>query len=218
MVAGGSVHRPEPSKPGRHRFRLWHIRLDRLAWRLPVPAVPHRHQAERRRAARQRRSRAGVQEEPVRAARRAIVLRYQRGLFLPKAGLSDLDKLAADQGADELFGLTSARRGRAHRSDAFPRTRKATATPRQPSAKHPEASRGYARLSLEDAMRRLLTTGGISRRRYGTVRSDIRALSGKEGSARWLGLGDEAKRQKRAGYHPCPPQGGRRGVCDTPCG
>ena len=32
-----------------------------------------------------------------------IVLRYQRGLFLPEAGMSSLDKLAAEQRADDLF-------------------------------------------------------------------------------------------------------------------
>jgi RecA-family ATPase len=33
----------------------------------------------------------------------SIVLRYQRGLFLPEGGLSSLDKVAQDQRADEMF-------------------------------------------------------------------------------------------------------------------
>jgi RecA-family ATPase len=33
----------------------------------------------------------------------SIVLRYQRGLFLPEAGVSDLDKLAREQKAEEVF-------------------------------------------------------------------------------------------------------------------
>jgi RecA-family ATPase len=33
----------------------------------------------------------------------SVVLRYQRGLFLPVAGMGTLDKLAAEQAADQLF-------------------------------------------------------------------------------------------------------------------
>ena len=39
-------HGPEPSQPGRHRIRLGHIRLDRMARRLPVPAIPQGRQGQ----------------------------------------------------------------------------------------------------------------------------------------------------------------------------
>jgi RecA-family ATPase len=88
----------------------------------------------------------------------AIVLRYQRGLFLPEGGISSLDKLAQEQKADEIFlGLLA-------RYDANGReaSDQATSTYYAPKAFAKEKDAGGIRkAAFEDAMRRLFDANKI---------------------------------------------------------
>jgi RecA-family ATPase len=95
-----------------------------------------------------------------------IVLRYQRGMFLPEAGMSDIDKVARVAKAEDVF-LDLLRRfttqGR-HVSD------KTSANNSAPSlfAKEDEAKKSRLKRSdLEDAMRRLFKAGKIHVEEYG---------------------------------------------------
>jgi len=47
----------------------------------------------------------GIQEKPIRAIGETVALRYQRGLFLPEAGISNLDKLAREARAEEYSSI-----------------------------------------------------------------------------------------------------------------
>jgi RecA-family ATPase len=94
----------------------------------------------------------------------SIIVRYKRGLFLPEAGISSLDKLAREQKAQETFQAILARYGREGRN-----------------VSHKETSHGYAPkvfckekdangLRKEDfagAMRDLFAAGKIHVEEYG---------------------------------------------------
>ena len=95
----------------------------------------------------------------------SIVLRYERGLFLPVAGASTLDKLAAEQAADNLF-LTLL--------DTFERQGRNVSDKQSPSyapmlfAKDPEARKaGVTKKAFEAAMSRLFNDGKIRVETYG---------------------------------------------------
>jgi RecA-family ATPase len=88
-----------------------------------------------------------------------IVLRYQSGLFLPVAGMSGLEKVAADQKADDVF-LELLRRfdlEKRNVSDKHSPTFAPTVFAKEKEAK--EAKIGSRQ--LEDAMRRLFKAGKI---------------------------------------------------------
>jgi RecA-family ATPase len=93
-----------------------------------------------------------------------IVLRYQRGLFLPEGGMSNLDKLAREQKADEVFLMllkTFASQGR-NVSD------KANSPGHAPAAFSKEAAAtGLRKDDLAAAMRRLFDAGKIRVEDYG---------------------------------------------------
>jgi RecA-family ATPase len=94
----------------------------------------------------------------------AIVLRYQRGLFLPEGSASGLDRLAADQRADELFLTLLGQFTRQGRNVS----EKPTAPNYAPSmfCREPAAD-GLRKNALGDAMRRLFTADKIHVAHYG---------------------------------------------------
>lgn len=93
-----------------------------------------------------------------------IVLRYQRGLFLPEGGISNLDKVAKEQRADETFVALLARYTRESRNVSD----KPTSHNYAPTnfCKESEA-KGLRKSDLEAAMRRLFATSKIRVETYG---------------------------------------------------
>jgi RecA-family ATPase len=95
-----------------------------------------------------------------------IAVRYERGLFLPVAGMGTLDKMAAESKADETFCA---------KIIAFDRQgRNTSAKPNAPTyaptefAKEPEAkAAGLKKKDFEAAMVRLLAAGKIRVEHYG---------------------------------------------------
>jgi RecA-family ATPase len=111
----------------------------------------------------------------------AIVLRYQRGLFLPEGGLSSLDKVAREQRAEEAFlGLLARFDQEGRNASKNPNAR--TYAPAM-FAKEKAAS-GFRKSDLEAAMRRLFETGKIHVETYGRPsRPSTRLKAGrKEGT------------------------------------
>ena len=95
-----------------------------------------------------------------------VVLRYQRGLFLPEAGMSSLDRAARGQAAEETFLALLARYEREGRNV----NDRPTANGYAPAAfsKEKEAkAAGLRRSDLDDAMRRLFEAGKIHVEHYG---------------------------------------------------
>jgi RecA-family ATPase len=95
-----------------------------------------------------------------------IVLRYQRGLFLPVAGTSPLDKLAAEQRADELFMTLLAQFEQQGRNVSD----KPTANAYAPAVFTKEAvakTQSIRKSDLEAAMRRLFAASKIHVANYG---------------------------------------------------
>jgi RecA-family ATPase len=94
-----------------------------------------------------------------------IVLRYQRGLFLPVAKMSTLDKLAAEQAADHLF-LNLLDKFQVQGCNA---SHLKTANSYAPTmfAKHPEAKGPGIKAALVDAMERLFEAKTIKAEEYG---------------------------------------------------
>jgi RecA-family ATPase len=93
-----------------------------------------------------------------------IVLRYQRGLFLPEAGLSSLDKLAREQKAEETFLALLAR----HERDGRNASDKQTSPTYAPAlfCKERDAN-GIRKEDFAAAMRRLFEGGKIHVENYG---------------------------------------------------
>lgn len=108
-----------------------------------------------------------------------VVLRWQRGLFLPEAGISNLDKAARDAKADELF-LELLRRFSAQGRNL---SDKPTANNYGPTefAKEADAkSNGVRKADLEAAMRRLFAADKIHVENYGRpARPASRLAAGK---------------------------------------
>ena len=94
----------------------------------------------------------------------SVLLRYQRGLFLPEGGTSSLDKLAKEQKAEEVFMALLGRYQRENRNVSDKRTSHNYA----PSnfCKESEA-KGLRKEHLEAAMRRLFEVGRIRIENYG---------------------------------------------------
>ena len=95
-----------------------------------------------------------------------IVLRYQRGLFLPEGSMSTLDKLAAEQRADELFMTLLAQFDKQGRNVSDKQTANAyapTAFAKENTAK----TQGIRKADLEAAMRRLFEAGRLRVENYG---------------------------------------------------
>src|SRR5262249_44960683 len=113
-----------------------------------------------------------------------IVLRYQRGLFLPEGGLGNLDALAREQKAEEVFLALLGRYTREGRSVNDSRT----ANNYAPSnfSKEKEA-KGFRKENMEHAMRRLFAAGKIHVEEYGrpsrrSKRLSLGSKNGLEGS------------------------------------
>ena len=96
----------------------------------------------------------------------SLVLRYQRGLFLPEAGMSSLDKLARQQVAEETFLTLLARFEREGRNVSDRPTSNTYAPAAFGKEKETKAA-GVHKLDLDDAMRRLFETGKIHVEHYG---------------------------------------------------
>jgi RecA-family ATPase len=96
----------------------------------------------------------------------SLVLRYQRGLFLPEAGVSDLDKLAREAKVDEMFltllkQFTAQGRNVSHLESAH------TYAPRA-FAKEADAKKGGVRqVEMENALRRLFDANKVHVETYG---------------------------------------------------
>ena len=96
----------------------------------------------------------------------SITLRYQRGLFLPEAGVSDLDKLARDARVDEAFlsllqQLAEQGRNVSHQSKAN------AYAPREFADEAAAKKQGIRKPEFEKAMRRLFESEKIHVENYG---------------------------------------------------
>jgi RecA-family ATPase len=95
-----------------------------------------------------------------------VVLRYQRGLFLPEAGMSNLDKIAREAKADELF-LDLLRRFAGQGRNASDKPNSPNYAPNA-LADDPEAKKqGIRRADFKAAMSRLFSTDKIHVEEYG---------------------------------------------------
>jgi RecA-family ATPase len=95
-----------------------------------------------------------------------IVLRYQRGLFLPEVGTSSLDKLAGEQRADELFMMLLTQFSQQGRNVSDKKNAPSyapTAFAADPLTKGMRS----AKKALSDAMARLFAAGKIRVETYG---------------------------------------------------
>jgi RecA-family ATPase len=94
----------------------------------------------------------------------AIVLRYQRGQFLPEAGILNLDRVAREQKAEDVFLELLARFERENRNVSD----KPTAHSFAPTTFAKEQSaKGFRKTDLDGAMRRLFEKGKIHNEEYG---------------------------------------------------
>jgi hypothetical protein len=92
------------------------------------------------------------------------VLRYQRGLFLPEAGLSSLEKLAREQKAEDTFLALLARFERDGRNVSD----KLTSPTYAPALFRKERdANGIRKEDFASAMRRLFEAGKIHVENYG---------------------------------------------------
>jgi RecA-family ATPase len=95
-----------------------------------------------------------------------IVLRYQRGLFLPEASISGLDKIAREAKTDEVF-LDLLKRFSGEGRNVSDKPTAPTYAPAS-FAKETEAKKVHMRKpDLEEAMRRLFASGKIHIETYG---------------------------------------------------
>jgi RecA-family ATPase len=93
-----------------------------------------------------------------------IVLRYQRGLFLPEGGISSLDKLAREQKGQEAFLALLARYDHEGRNVSHKETSHGYAP--KVFCKEKEA-KGFRKEDLASAMRSLFEAGKIYAEDYG---------------------------------------------------
>jgi RecA-family ATPase len=106
----------------------------------------------------------------------SVVLRYQRGLFLPEAGSSNLDKVARETKVDDLF-LNLVRRFTSQGRNVGD---KPTSPNYAPSAfaKESEAKKhNYRKVDLDAAMRRLFDANKIHVETYGRPSRQASRLS-----------------------------------------
>jgi len=108
-----------------------------------------------------------------------VVLRWQRGLFLPEPGISNLDKLARDTQADEVF-LELLRRFSTQGRNVSEKPNAPTYAPATFAKEADAKNQNIRKLDLEAAMRRLFTAGKIQVEHYGRPsRPYSRLASGK---------------------------------------
>jgi RecA-family ATPase len=94
-----------------------------------------------------------------------IVLRYQHGLFLPEAGVSGFDKLAREQKAEDIFLSLFGRYNREGRDDLSDGPSSPRYAPKMFSQER--EAKGFRKLELESAMRRLFEAGKLHVERVG---------------------------------------------------
>jgi RecA-family ATPase len=105
-----------------------------------------------------------------------IVLRYQRGLFLPEPGLANLDKIARDQRAEEVFVDLLRQFSGQNRNVSD----KATANNYAPTtfAREAEAKKhNFRKPDLDGAMRRLFNANKIYVENYGRPSRPVTRLA-----------------------------------------
>jgi len=131
-----------------------------------------------------------------------IVLRYQRGLFLPEAGASTLDRLAREQQAEDVFLELLRQYEQAGRNVSESKT----ANNYAPAAFAKEQkAKGLRRSGLEDAIRRLFEKRHIHVEDYGRPSRPAFRLK----SVLRKRLGDRGKRSpKGVSVHPVSLPGG----------
>jgi RecA-family ATPase len=95
-----------------------------------------------------------------------IVLRYSDGMFLPLPGVGTLDKLAAEQKADEVFLVILARFTNQNINVSHSLTSN-NAAPKLFAAEQEAKQAGIGKEALTEAMRRLLKDGKIKNVGYG---------------------------------------------------
>ena len=106
----------------------------------------------------------------------AIVLRYQRGLFLPEGGISSLDKLAREQQAQDIFIAILSRYDREGRNVS----ERDSANNFAPNVFRKEReAQGIRKELLDASMRRLFAAGKIQARLGGS--NIFRARSRRHG-------------------------------------
>jgi hypothetical protein len=106
------------------------------------------------------------------------VLRYQRGLFLPEAGVSNLDKLAREARADELFMDMLRRFSNQNRNASekpFSKNYAPTLFCKEDEAKKVRIKKP----ELEDALRRLFAADKITVENYGPACRGTTRLASK---------------------------------------
>ena len=165
---GGRLRdRPEPSQPAGHGVWQRHLRLDRVAWRIPVPAIPQRRQGRATASSRtaicassnSRKTNMG------RSAKQSCCA-IATGLFLPEAGMSNLDKISREAKADDIF-IDLLKRLSGEGRNVADKPHSPTYAPTA-FAKEAEAKQNQLRKpDLEAAMRRQFASGKIHVETYG---------------------------------------------------
>jgi RecA-family ATPase len=107
-----------------------------------------------------------------------IVLRYQRGLFVPEAGLSSLDKLARESKADGVF-LDLLRRFTDEGRNVSDKKTANSYAPRMFASEAECKQHRFREVELEDAMRRLFQTSRIHVEEYGKPSNPHHRLAAK---------------------------------------
>jgi RecA-family ATPase len=95
-----------------------------------------------------------------------IVLRYQRGLFLPLPGASSLNKIAADDRAEELF-LAMLKRFASQGRNVSHKQTAPNYAPTEFRKEREAKADGISRVAFEEAMRRLFEADKIKAVEYG---------------------------------------------------
>jgi RecA-family ATPase len=91
-----------------------------------------------------------------------VALRYQNGLFLPEAGISSLEKRAAEQRTEEAFLTLLAQFTQQGRNVSHTKT-----APNYAPAEFAKAQKGIRKEAFADAMQRLFATDRIHVESYG---------------------------------------------------
>ena len=105
-----------------------------------------------------------------------IVLRYKEGLFLPEAGISDLDKIAREAKADEVF-LTLLQRLSAQDRNISHKPHSGNYAPKLFAAENEAKNSNLRKSDLEGAMRRLFEANRIHVESYGRSDRDMTRLT-----------------------------------------
>jgi RecA-family ATPase len=106
-----------------------------------------------------------------------ITLKWNNGLFLPVGGISNLEKLAAEQKADQTF-LALLNRFNGQGRNTCEKLNASTYAPTLFAKESEAKEHGIKKADLEAAMRRLFATGKIRLEPYGAPSKALRRLVG----------------------------------------